>query len=110
MFGPSAIVMARLLYGIDYFAVRPVNSVASVAPRPLYLIHGARDEYIPVLNFDQLRAAATSAPKAQVTTWLVPKARHAQGYKVAGREYVSRVVAFFDAALGSDRSQTGAAG
>ena len=109
VFGPSAIVMARLLYGIDYFAVRPVNSVASVAPRPLYLIHGARDEYIPVLNFDQLRAAATSAPKAQVTTWLVPKARHAQGYKVAGPEYVSRVVAFFDAALGSDRSQTGAA-
>jgi uncharacterized protein len=109
VFGPSAIVMARLLYGIDYFAVRPVDAVASVAPRPLYLIHGARDEYIPVVNFEQLRTAATSAPQAQVTTWLVPKARHAQGYKVGGPEYVSRVVAFFAATLGSDRTQTGAA-
>jgi len=104
VFAPSAIVMARLLYGIDFFAVRPVDSVTNVAPRPLFLIHGARDNYIPVANFEQLRAAATSFPTAHVTSWLVARARHAQGYQVAGREYVTRVVGFFDAALGPDHS------
>lgn len=109
IFAPSAIAMAHLLYGVDFFAVRPIDAVANVAARPLLLIHGAKDEYVPVHNFEQLSAAASSASTAQVTTWLVPKARHAQGYKTAGREYVTRVVAFFDAALGPDRSQIVAA-
>jgi fermentation-respiration switch protein FrsA (DUF1100 family) len=108
VFAPSALVMARLLYGVDYFAVRPVDSVAGVAPRPLLLIHGARDEYIPVINFDRLHKAASSPPTSQVTSWLVPKARHAQGYKIAGGDYVTRVGRFFDAALGPDQRQPGA--
>ena len=106
---PSGLVLARLLYGIDFFAVRPVDSVKAVASRPLFLIHGATDDYVPVSNFDQLRAAAMSSPNANVTTWLVPKARHAQAYKVARSEYVSRVVGFFDNALGANSNVNGAA-
>jgi dipeptidyl aminopeptidase/acylaminoacyl peptidase len=98
---PSALVMARLLYGVDFFAARPVATVARIAPRPLFLIHGTADDYVPINNFRELNAAATSVPGAHVTTWIVPNARHAQAFKNTGAVYVTRVVAFFDAALGA---------
>src|SRR5207244_14561 len=97
---PAAVVMARLLYGVDFFAARPVATVARIAPRPLLLIHGTADDYVPIANFHQLQAAATSSAGSQVTTWIVPNARHAQAFKKTGAEYITRVVAFFDAALG----------
>src|SRR5438132_1673576 len=101
VFAPAALVMARLLYGVDFFAARPVSTIARIAPRPLLLIHGTADDYVPIANFRQLNAAATSAPGANVTTWIVPNASHAQAFKKTGVEYVTRVVAFFDAALGA---------
>src|SRR3989449_507789 len=101
VFAPAALVMAGLLYGVDFFAARPVAAVGGIAPRPLLLIHGTADDYVPIGNFYQLRAAATSPSDSQVTTWIVPNARHAQAFKKTGTEYVTRVVAFFDAALGA---------
>ena len=98
---PSALLMAQLLYGVDFFAARPVATVARIAPRPLLLIHGTADDYVPITNFYALNAAATSVPGEHVTTWIVPNARHAQAFKKTGTEYVTRVVAFFDAALGA---------
>jgi dipeptidyl aminopeptidase/acylaminoacyl peptidase len=98
---PGALVMARLLYGVDFFAARPVATIARIAPRPLLLIHGTADDYVPIANFHQLQAAATSPSGSQVATWIVPNARHAQAFKKTGAEYVTRVVAFFDAALGA---------
>src|SRR6267143_6344627 len=95
VFAPSALVMARLLYGVDFFAARPVATVARIAPRPLFLIHGTADDYVPISNFLELNAAATSGQDAHVTTWIVPNARHAQAFKKTGAEYVTRVVAFF---------------
>jgi uncharacterized protein len=100
-FAPSALTVARILYGVDFFDARPVGSIAKIAPRPLLLIHGAADDYVPVSNFQQLVAAATAPATARVTTWLVPKTRHAQAFKNTGSVYVARVVAFFDAALTS---------
>ena len=109
VFAPSALVMARVLYGVDLFAARPVDSIARIAPRPLFLIHGAADDYIPISNFQQLDAAATSPRAARVTTWVVPNTRHAQAFKNIGLVYVARVVAFFEASLGADHSSAGAA-
>jgi fermentation-respiration switch protein FrsA (DUF1100 family) len=98
---PAALVMARLFYGVDFFAARPVATIGRIAPRPILLIHGTADDYVPISNFRELNAAAASAPGAHVTTWIVPNARHAQAFKKTGAEYVTRVVAFFDAALGA---------
>jgi fermentation-respiration switch protein FrsA (DUF1100 family) len=100
-FAPSSLAMARILYGVDLFDARPVGTIARIAPRPLLLIHGAADDYVPVSNFQQLAAAATSPATARVTTWLVPKTRHAQAFKNTGPVYVARVTTFFDAALTS---------
>ena len=108
-FVPAALVMSRVLYDVDFFAARPIDSIAAIAPRPLFLIHGLADDYVPVSNFHRLNAAASAPSTAHVMTWLVPKARHAQAFKQTGAEYVTRVVGFFDASLGADRSQPGAA-
>ena len=109
-FGPSALVMARILYGIDLFRARPVDTIANIAPRPLLLIHGTADDYVPISNFEQLDAAASATEGAHVTAWVVPNARHAQAFKTTGSVYVERVIAFFDAALGADQTSAGTSG
>lgn len=106
LFTPGALFAARAIYGVDFYAVRPVEVVASIAPRPIFFIHGTRDAFIPPSNMGDLATAARAAPNANVQTWLVPGATHAQSFNKAGKEYVDRVVAFYTAALGQDSSGT----
>lgn len=100
LFTPGALTAAWALYGIDYYAVRPVDVVAHLAPRPLLLIHGQQDSYIPPSHMDMLAAAARRAPNAHVKTWLVPGATHAQSFQTHEKLYVSRIVSFYTDALG----------
>ena len=87
---------------MDFYAVRPVDIVASIAPRPLFFIHGTSDTFIPTSNMNILAAAARTVPDAHIQTWLVPGARHAQSFNTEGAVYVDRVVAFYNATLGPD--------
>ncbi|MGZ6281184.1 MAG: hypothetical protein ACXWPP_21330, partial [Ktedonobacteraceae bacterium] len=86
----------------------PVEVIASIAPRPILLIHGADDnkdhKSTPPADMYTLAAAALSAPNANVQVWMVPGAVHAQAYHVEGQVYVDRIVAFYNAALGPDTS------
>jgi len=104
LFTPGALLAARALYGIDYYAVRPVDVVAHIAPRPIFFIHGACDTYVPPVNMDPLAAAARTAPDASVQTWLVPGAEHAQAFNTHTQEYVERVIAFYTNVPGPDTS------
>src|SRR5436305_12255394 len=80
LFTPGALIGARVLYGMDFYAVRPVDIVASIAPRPIFFIHGTSDTFIPASNMNILAAAARTVPDANIKTWLVPGARHAQSF------------------------------
>ncbi|HEY6407603.1 MAG TPA: alpha/beta hydrolase [Ktedonobacteraceae bacterium] len=102
LFTPGTFLASRALYGIDFYADRPVDYVAQVAPRPILFIHGAADKYIPPANMDTLAAAARSAPNANVQTWSVPGADHAQSFNTEGKVYIDRIIAFYTTALGSD--------
>jgi uncharacterized protein len=108
MFTPGGLIAAQVLYGVDYYHTRPVDVIASIAPRPIFLIQGTDDNTnhrdTPPSNMYTLAAAALSAPGANVQTWLVPGATHAQSYHVEGKVYVDRIVAFYTAALGPDTS------
>lgn len=90
-----------LLYSIDYYAIRPVDVVASIAPRPLFFIQSGIDSIVPSWNMKLLADAASTAADARVQTWQVPAAEHIQAYHVMGTEYVKRVVAFFAATFDS---------
>lgn len=103
-FTPGGLVAYQALYGVNFYDDRPVDVIASIAPRPILLIHGTADDYTVPSNMATLAAAARSAPNANVQTWLVPGAKHAQSYNVEGKVYVDRIVAFYTAALGPDTS------
>lgn len=100
VFNPGILLAGRVLYGVDFYAVRPVDVVAKLAPRPILFIHGSADTFISPENMNTLAAAARTAPNANVQTWLVPNATHAQSFNLLGPEYVTRVVAFYTATLG----------
>src|SRR5256885_11765757 len=55
---PAALVMARLLYGVDFFAARPGAAVRGIAPPPLLLIHRTAGDHVPLCNFYQPRGPA----------------------------------------------------
>ena len=92
----------HVLYGIDYTNIRPMDIIASIAPRPIFLIQGSKDSWISPSQLNTLAAAARTAPDANVKTWLVQGADHAQSFHTEGEVYVARVVAFYAAALGPD--------
>lgn len=69
-----------------------VETAMSRLKRPLLMIHGGGDTYIKVeMARDVFKRAA--GPKI---FWVVPSAKHNQAINIAGDEYVSRVVGFFD--------------
>ena len=105
---PGAFVAARVLYGIDFYDIRPVDVVAKLAPRPVFFIHGDNDPWLPVSNMTSLVRAANAAPDARVQSWVVPGVvYHAQAFHTAKAEYVSRVVAFFTDVLGPGTGSSG---
>ena len=55
LFTPGALFAARVLYGMDFYAVRPVDIVASIAPRPIFFIHGTSDTYVPTVEYEYSR-------------------------------------------------------
>jgi fermentation-respiration switch protein FrsA (DUF1100 family) len=54
--------------------VAPLQVVSAIAPTPLLLVHGDRDEYFPLEHFRSLAQAA--GPMA--TAWVVPGFGHAE--------------------------------
>jgi pimeloyl-ACP methyl ester carboxylesterase len=67
------------------------TAVARLAPRPLFMIHGAKDTYIgPAIAKKLFRLAGN--PKE---LWLVPKAKHNRCREIAGRAYYDRLADFF---------------
>ena len=67
--------------------------IARIGPRPIMLIHAARNE---VDNKTPEYLAAARGPAAQ---WTVPKGGHTAGIRTMPREYERRVVDFFGRTL-----------
>ncbi len=102
IFTPGILFSARVLYGIDFYAVRPVDVVDQLAPRPLLFIHGEADHDTPPSNTSILSTAARTAPNAHIQTWFVPGATHAQSFNTHKDTYINLVVNFYTKALGTD--------
>ena len=104
IFIPGTRFTEMMLYGVDYASVRPVDVIAKIAPRPIFLIQGAADTDILPSNMVELAAAASDVPGAHVQTWLVPHAHHIQAYKLVKNTYIDRLVTFFHSELSTESS------
>jgi len=71
------------------------RAVRRIAPRPLLMIHGQNDTYIPLALSQKLFAKA-GEPKQH---WAVPMARHNKCYLAGQDEYADRVTGLFAEAL-----------
>lgn len=99
LLGPLSEVPARWSLrreGLDIDAVRPVDDLCAISPRPVLLIYGARDDVIPPGAAEAMFAAACDP----VETWLIPGAGHENYLDYAGEAYAARLLAFFEAHLG----------
>jgi fermentation-respiration switch protein FrsA (DUF1100 family) len=94
---PVADRLTSWRYGYRFGAVRPIEAVAAISPRPLLLIHGATDSLIPVSHAHELFDIARE-PKQR---WIVEGAEHCGAYFADRIGYVTRVAAFFEQYLGS---------
>jgi fermentation-respiration switch protein FrsA (DUF1100 family) len=93
-FLPGVYLIGPLIIGEDLSTARPVERIGSIAPRPLLLIHGTADSFIPIEHHQLL---AQSAPGAE--TWVVDGATHVEAYVKDPRGYLDRVARFFQAGL-----------
>lgn len=76
-------------------AVRPVDAIGRIAPRPVLLIHGDRDGIVPLHHVEELYAAAEQPKEC----WVVAGSTHAMARLDAPEEYLDRITRFFQAAL-----------
>lgn len=88
---PLADALTRWRYGYRFGAVRPVEAVAAISPRPLLLIHGSADTLIPVSHAHAFYAAARE-PKQR---WIVAGVDHCGAYFHDRAGYIERVSTFF---------------
>ena len=83
---------ARVRYGVNLWSASPVNAIRATHV-PVLLIHGTKDTNIDPRHSRELHAANL----ASTALWEVPGAGHIASLGVARKEYIARVLAFFDA-------------
>ncbi len=77
-------------FGCRFPSVR--KAIGKLGRRPVLLIHGEKDSYIPIVQ-SQLLYDLARGPKY---LWIVPGAKHNQGITLSPQEYGRRVVGFLD--------------
>ncbi len=82
----------RCRFGVWPKAVSPEASVAAISPRPLLLIHGAKDDRMPPQG--AMRMFAQASPPKEL--WMIEGAGHLEGYGLYQADYLKRLVQFFN--------------
>ncbi len=70
----------------------PINEIAKIAPRPVYIVHGGADTLVPVNCAYRLYAAA-QGPKEM---WIEDGVEHCGVYFAFRAEYARRAVRFYE--------------
>lgn len=87
--------------GYHWADFEPIQEIAQIAPRPVYLVHGAADTMVPVDNSYRLYAAA-GQPK---DLWIEDGVEHCGIYFAKRHEYTGRVLKFFGTHLVDESNQ-----
>lgn len=88
---PGSLLAAKLLYGIDVNAVKPINKISILSSTPLLFLHGEKDTLIPPDNSKILFEMVKNADRVTF-----PNAQHVQTYKSDPSKYLDLLDSFFD--------------
>lgn len=88
----------RRKFGCRFPSVR--KAMVRLGEKPVFLIHGEKDSFIPVSQSQMLYELA----KGPKSLWIVPAAKHNQSVVAQPRQYAGRVVRFFDEHLAAEVS------
>ncbi len=88
--------MVKIMYGVDFNAIKPVELVSKIAPRPIFFIHGELDETVPLEHAYRLQQASQNR---QNQLWVAPEAGHVSSYVDHPEEYMNKITTFFDGVL-----------
>lgn len=91
----SVVGQARWRTGLDLEAADPIRAIPAVAPRPVFLVHGALDPFTPPTCSERLHAASRRAS----TLWILPEVGHVEAHERAPHAYRHRLLAFWLAAF-----------
>ncbi|HLZ29758.1 MAG TPA: alpha/beta hydrolase [Chloroflexota bacterium] len=86
---------AKWLVHVDPSALRPVDVIGRISPRPILVTHGTLDEIVP-LNHAYTLFKAAEEPKE---LWIVPGARHVEARDLDPDDYFERIERFLGQAL-----------
>jgi pimeloyl-ACP methyl ester carboxylesterase len=75
------------------------KAIVRLGSKPILLIHGEKDSYIPIAQSQDLYDLARG-PKY---LWIVPEAKHNQSVLIQPAAYAQRIVRFFDEHLAAHR-------
>ena len=89
-----AVPLAEWQAGMPLARLRPIDAIAGLGQRPVFVIGGLADR---IATPAQTLALAQHYQRGQL--WLVPGAGHTQGWVARPRDYERRVTAFFQASL-----------
>jgi len=91
---------AKWIVNVDASQLRPIDVIGQIAPRPVLIAHGARDEIVPIRHAHTLFKAA-GEPKE---LWIDPDAHHVGARDTDTDGYFVRVEQFLRVALNSAAS------
>ncbi|MBN1311149.1 MAG: alpha/beta fold hydrolase [Anaerolineae bacterium] len=94
--GQVGILWGKLTTGVDPDAVRPVDAICAISPRPVLLIYGTLEDGAIAPGSARQMFDAACDPKE---LWMIEGARHGGYAATVPEEYEQRIVAFFDESL-----------
>lgn len=98
-FAPGGVLMARILGGVDLTSLSPIEAVAGLDDRPIFITHGTDDQRLSVgYAYDLAGEIATHGGLAEM--WIVPGSKHTMAIREHPVEYERRLADFFRRALG----------
>jgi dipeptidyl aminopeptidase/acylaminoacyl peptidase len=96
----AGLFVGRIVSGDDLGSLSPDDELTRLAGRPYAITQGDQDETVLVHNaFDN--AAIATAAGTPVEPWIIAGAGHVKGIYLEPEEYATRLVSFFDGALGT---------
>ncbi len=91
---PAAVLMGKVVSGRDIMARSPIDAVAKLNGRPVFITHGTADKRLSVQYAYDL-ADAIRAQGGQVDPWIVEGSEHIMAMFDHTAEYETQLVNFF---------------